>query len=386
MTYVTISPDKFDIDPLGSINSINIEGPKNTAEQVREEFKQRLEEHINSQHPNKVVAAKFAETTYLVAQATATDDLSEKAQKFHEASKLALEIANKGYGNYPSEVYEVIRDYALLISGNEEFTKAFHALELAKEARIKKDLSQQYIKCTDAFESLTNIVTFCWRLYPRDVHTALDFSVREMLTSEAFEQIINKRGLKFEVSLRLRMLWPSVKNCKDLVSNYRKTRKNFIYSVLRAVKIYTSLDYCQIPGNQTRRNPLSPFLKHIGVKTDEQVQVNQHAESNESPDRLIETVIEKLNNEFEYEKNEAELVSKKNALASVIERAIQETTELVAAGFDITDPSVVTPLGWTANEYPEIAEQCNQAIAKIAEWQRQNLKWQNTEIASSDEW
>jgi hypothetical protein len=241
------------------------------------------------------------------------------------------------------------------------------------------------LKCTEALEAFTDIVTFRWRLYPKNVRRTLDFFVREMLTAEAFEQIINEKNLKFELSLRVKMLWPAIRNGKDLVSNYRKARKNFIYSVLRAVKLDAYLYRSQGQDNQPRKDPLSPFLEYLGIQTDKQLQNNQYIE-NEFIYNLTDTIDEQLKDESEYEYDDVDLALKRNTLANILNQAIRETTELMEAGFDITDPSVVTPLGWTANKYPEIAGQCNQAITKIAELQRQNPEWQNTEIAASDEW
>ncbi|KYC42888.1 amino acid adenylation protein [Scytonema hofmannii PCC 7110] len=38
-------------------------------------------------------------------------------------------------------------------------------------------------------------------------------------------------------------------------------------------------------------------------------------------------------------------------------------------GIDLSDPCVVTSLGWYANKYPEIAERCNQALLELIDMQ-----------------
>ncbi|MEA5554499.1 hypothetical protein VB713_26555 [Anabaena cylindrica UHCC 0172] len=56
-------------------------------------------------------------------------------------------------------------------------------------------------------------------------------------------------------------------------------------------------------------------------------------------------------------------------LNAIFNLAIKETEELIKLGFDISDPSVVTPLGWYANKYPEIAERCNEALLELSDKQ-----------------
>jgi len=129
------------------------------------------------------------------------------------------------------------------------------------------------------------------------------------------------------------------------------------------------------------------FIKGLQqVTTDKQLQSNQYIENNDFLDKLINSIEQQLNDESGYEYDNVDLAFKRKTLAKILNQAIRETTALMEAGFDITDPSVVTPLGWTANKYPEIAGQCNQAITKIAEIQRQKPEWQNTEILCSDDW
>ncbi|GAC1457179.1 MAG: hypothetical protein NVSMB70_00770 [Chamaesiphon sp.] len=45
--------------------------------------------------------------------------------------------------------------------------------------------------------------------------------------------------------------------------------------------------------------------------------------------------------------------------------ATQETLGMMSQGIDISDPSVITPLEWTANQYPEIAQACNESLIEL---------------------
>ncbi|GAA6621881.1 amino acid adenylation protein [Scytonema sp. NUACC26] len=56
-------------------------------------------------------------------------------------------------------------------------------------------------------------------------------------------------------------------------------------------------------------------------------------------------------------------------LDAVFNLAVQETEELVKHGIDVSDPCVVTSLGWYANKYQEIAERCNSALLELIDKQ-----------------
>ena len=60
-------------------------------------------------------------------------------------------------------------------------------------------------------------------------------------------------------------------------------------------------------------------------------------------------------------------------LQDAIAVAIEETQQMMAAGIDISDSCVVTPLEWTANKYPEIAEYCNQYLMELVEEQIEQI-------------
>lgn len=59
-------------------------------------------------------------------------------------------------------------------------------------------------------------------------------------------------------------------------------------------------------------------------------------------------------------------------LRTVLNLAREETKQMMEMGVDISDPLVITPLGWTANKYPEIAEYCNELLTELIEKQISN--------------
>lgn len=58
-------------------------------------------------------------------------------------------------------------------------------------------------------------------------------------------------------------------------------------------------------------------------------------------------------------------------LLDVLILALEETEHMMDKGIDLSDPVIITPLGWTANKYPEIAEYCNELLRELAEEQEQ---------------
>ena len=49
----------------------------------------------------------------------------------------------------------------------------------------------------------------------------------------------------------------------------------------------------------------------------------------------------------------------------VVNIAVQQTRQWMELGIDISDPCVVTPLEEMADNYPAIAEYCNDRLAKL---------------------
>lgn len=56
-------------------------------------------------------------------------------------------------------------------------------------------------------------------------------------------------------------------------------------------------------------------------------------------------------------------------LEGIFNQAVKETEEMLGHGFDLTEPCLVTPLGWYANKYPEIADRCNDALMALIDKQ-----------------
>jgi hypothetical protein len=52
-------------------------------------------------------------------------------------------------------------------------------------------------------------------------------------------------------------------------------------------------------------------------------------------------------------------------LENLLKEARQETILMIENEIDISDNSIITPLEWTANQYPEIAERCNQYLMEL---------------------
>jgi hypothetical protein len=58
-------------------------------------------------------------------------------------------------------------------------------------------------------------------------------------------------------------------------------------------------------------------------------------------------------------------------LKDLVELARQQTKEMIAQGIDIGDPCVITPLESTANQYPEMSEDCNRYLIQLVQEQIQ---------------
>lgn len=56
-------------------------------------------------------------------------------------------------------------------------------------------------------------------------------------------------------------------------------------------------------------------------------------------------------------------------LDGIFNYALEQTEQMLEHGLYLTDPNIVTPLGWYANKYPEIAERCNDALMALIDKQ-----------------
>ncbi len=56
-------------------------------------------------------------------------------------------------------------------------------------------------------------------------------------------------------------------------------------------------------------------------------------------------------------------------LDGIFNYALEQTEQMLGHGLYLTDPNIVTPLGWYANKYPEIADRCNDALMALIDKQ-----------------
>lgn len=56
-------------------------------------------------------------------------------------------------------------------------------------------------------------------------------------------------------------------------------------------------------------------------------------------------------------------------LQDLLKGANQETLAMMEQGIDISDPSIITPLEAIANQYPDIAFECNQVLMALVKEQ-----------------
>lgn len=207
-------------------------------------------------------------------------------------------------------------------------------LNLAKEAKSNNNKATQYKNYTEALKLLTEVVTNYWRLYPTYVRWMLKFSAEKLLVDEALGQ----KKVFSEIKFWFQMLLPSIKSCKNLVANYRKAKREYIHSVLMKVEAYPDLD---IPLAEENINS----IKEYGLTLDDIRSVLKYAYG--------------VNNKFPQ-------------LQAILVEAIEETIQMMKMGVDISDPLIITPVGWIAQKYPEISEYCNQILTELVEKQFSN--------------
>jgi len=290
----------------------------------------RLEERISSQSPTTSI---FVEITHLAAEAEAANELSIKSQKFQEASNLAFKLAQQYQENDLNTVFELLKNYSYLLRVNKNFSLALYYLNLAKEAKSNNNKATQYKNYTEAFKLLTEVVTNYWRLCPTYVRWMLDFSANKLLV----DQELGQKKVLSEIKFRFQMLLPSIKSCQNLVTNYKKAKREYIRSVLMKVEIYPDL-YSPLAENINS-------IKEYGLTLNDLLSVSKYAY--------------RVHNEFPQ-------------LQAVFYEAIEETIQMMKMGVDISDPLVITPVGWIAQKYPEISEYCNRILTELVEKQFSN--------------
>ena len=145
-----------------------------------------------------------------------------------------------------------------------------------------------------------------------------------------------KKKVLSEIKFWFQMLLPSIKSCKNLVANYKKAKREYIRSVLMKVETYPDL---YLPSAENTNS-----IKEYGLTLDDVLSVLKYAYR----------------------------VKKFPQLQAVLYEAIEETIQMMKMGVDISDPLVITPMGWIAQKYPEISEYCNQILTELVEKQFSN--------------
>ena len=321
--YLTNPKGVFNKDLL---ETIDINELQNLVLQTRHRF----EERISSQSP---ATSMFVQITHLAAEAEAANELSIKSHKFQEASNLAFKLAQEYQENNLNTVFELLKNYSYLLQLNKKFSMALYYLNLAKEAKTNNNKPTQYKNYTEAFKLLTEIVTNYWRLCPIYVRWMLDFSAKKLLV----DQELGQKKVLSEIKFWFQMLLPSIKSCKNLVANYKNAKSEYIRSVLMNVEAYPDL-YHPLAENINS-------IKEYGLTLDDVLSVSKYAYG--------------VNNKFPQ-------------LQAVLYEAIEETIQMMKMGVDISDPLVITPMGWIAQKYPEISEYCNQILTELVEKQFSN--------------
>ncbi|MEH2058716.1 MAG: hypothetical protein V7K97_21695 [Nostoc sp.] len=320
--YLTNPEGVFNKDLL---ETIDINELQNLVIQTRH----RLEERISSQSP---ATSMFVQITHLAAEAEAANDLSIKSHKFQEASNLAFKLAQEYQENNLNTVFELLKNYSYLLQINKNFSLALYYLNLVKEAKTNNNKATQYKNYTEAFKLLTEVVTYYWRLCPIYVRWMLDISANKLLV----DQELGQKKVLSEMKFWFQMLLPSIKSCKNLVANYKKAKREYIRSVLMKVEIYPDL-YSPLAENINS-------IKEHGLTLNDVLSVHKYAYRD----------------------------TKFPQLQAVLYEAIEETIQMMKMGVDISDPLVITPVGWIAQKYPEISEYCNQILTELVEKQFSN--------------
>ncbi len=74
----------------------------------------------------------------------------------------------------------------------------------------------------------------------------------------------------------------------------------------------------------------------------------------------------------------SQAITKTINLQTVLDEARQETILMMQQGIDISDSAIVTPLELIANQYPEIAFDCNESLMKLVKDQIKILNQQQS--------
>lgn len=65
----------------------------------------------------------------------------------------------------------------------------------------------------------------------------------------------------------------------------------------------------------------------------------------------------------------SQAITKTINLTELLQLSLKETLTMMEDGIDISDPSLITPLEATANQYPEISAECNETLIELVKKQ-----------------
>lgn len=224
MTYT--SPSLEDLFKVELEQSINIEELEKEVLQVEQENKRQLEELVST--PESALKTYLAQITHLVAEGEAEKDFRLKAEKFSEAEILTRSFARASDEASVPELYEVFKNYSRTLSAAQLFFKSVHLMNLARAAKNANDKVAEFLYRTEAFETLTKIHSLKWIKCPLTIRRILYVSAHQLLISDLFEE----KTFLSEIKLRTKMFLPSIKRFKNIVDNYRKSKNDYIKSIL----------------------------------------------------------------------------------------------------------------------------------------------------------
>jgi hypothetical protein len=255
--------------------SIDIKEFEKEVLQVEQENKRKLEELVST--PESALKTHVAQIMHLVAEGEFEKDFHLKAKKFSEAEKLVWNLAIASDKASVSELYEISKSYARALSAAQLFFESVHLMDLAKAAKKNNNQTAEFLYRTEAFNTLTKIHSLKWRQCPLNIRRILHLSANQLLISDVFEE----RTFTSELKLRLKMLLPSIKLSRDIVGNYRKSKKNYIQSIL----ILTEID-----------NPFKDIEKKI-----REVLKKEERQTDSEKSQLSKTSSNQLESDFEEE-------------------------------------------------------------------------------------
>jgi hypothetical protein len=282
--------------------SINIQELEGEAIQTEQRLREKLEILLAS--PEGIIKTYFAELTHLVAEGESEKNFQLKAKNFSQAKNLAWKLAIAFEEASLSELYEICKNYARALSGTQAFFEMIGFMDLAKEAKNNNNLAEELLYRTKAFNSITKISSLEWNQCSINIRQNFYVSAFQLLKSDAFEE----NSLVSELRLRLKMILPSIKYFKDIVSNYRKAKKEYIKSIL----LWAEIDPVLFKDIEEKINESSVVNSQVNSEVKQTPASDSWEEESAFINMLIDDMEEARNTESSPEEIEAfEKISRK---------------------------------------------------------------------------